>query len=216
MTKGSKTLPYEDLSGMFEQIKKAINSNNKRKYIYAYWDKLDAFNHKYGVGYKESEKHFKEIEKNLKKFINDITNTDTALIIVSDHGFVNTPFEKIIKLEDNPKMKECFTLPLCGERRTAFCYVHPLKAKQFETYVMKNLDRYCELYKSQDLINKNFFGLFEANLNLFDRVGDYILILKENYIIRDEITEKEKRFSIGHHGGISKEEMLVPLIFIKK
>jgi hypothetical protein len=37
--------------------------------------------------------------------------------------------------------------------------------------------------------------------------------MKENYLLKDKI-EKRKEFHVGNHGGVSKEEMLVPLIVI--
>ena len=216
MSKNSKILPYETLNGFFMQIKKAIKSSNSKKYIYAYWPELDSLNHKHGVEHKKSEKHFKEIDKKLRSFIKSLKGTNTLLIITADHGFVNTPIERIIKLEDHPKMKECLTLPLCGEGRVAYCYIHPEKAKQFENYVKNNLGKYCLIFKSQELINKNYFGLKKPNPKLFDRVGDYVLIFKENYILKDKIKKdkKKKKPDIGHHGGVSKEEMIVPLILV--
>jgi len=216
MSKNSKILPYGSLNGFFKQINKAINYNNKKKYIYAYWPEFDSLNHKHGVEHKKSEKHFKEIDKKLRSFIKNLKETNTLLIITADHGFVNTPIERIIKLEDHPKMKECLTLPLCGEGRVTYCYVHPSKAEEFEKYVKDKLGKYCDLFKGQELIDKNFFGLFEPNKKLFDRVGDYILIFKENYIIKDKIKrdKKKKKPNVGHHGGVSKDEMIVPLVLI--
>jgi hypothetical protein len=38
--------------------------------------------------------------------------------------------------------------------------------------------------------------------------------MKENYILKDKIKKIKKKMHIGHHGGVSKEEMLVPLIVI--
>ena len=216
MSKKAKSLGYENLDGFFRQIKRAINSSNRKKYIYAYWPEFDSLSHKHGAEHKKIEKHFNEINKRLKSFVKGLRGTNTQLIITADHGFITTPLEKIIRLEDHPKMKECLTLPLCGEGRVAYCYVHPSKAKQFENYVKTKLAKYCHLFKSQELIDKNYFGLFKPNPKLFDRVGDYILAFKENYIIKDEIPvkRKKKKQSIGHHGGISKEEMIVPLILI--
>ena len=72
----------------------------------------------------------------------------------------------------------------------------------------------CEIYKSRELIKNNFFGLFKANARLADRAGDYILIMKENYIIKDFVAGEDHDIHIGNHGGISKEEMFVPLIII--
>ncbi|MDP1629627.1 MAG: alkaline phosphatase family protein, partial [bacterium] len=214
-SKKARILGYRNLNQFFGQIKKAINSSKRRKYIYAYWWKLDSLNHEYGANSGKANKHFEEIDKKFSRFIKSFKNS--AFIITSDHGFINTPKKDEIKLEDHPKLKECLTLPLCGEGRVAYCYVHPSKAKEFERYVETKLKKHCFLFKSRDLINRNYFGLFEPNPKLFDRVGDYILILKKNYLLKDSIekNKKKKQPHIGHHGGVSKDEMLVPLIFIK-
>jgi hypothetical protein len=38
--------------------------------------------------------------------------------------------------------------------------------------------------------------------------------MRENYIIKDFVLGEKERFHIGNHGGVSKEEMFVPLIVI--
>ena len=56
-------------------------------------------------------------------------------------------------------------------------------------------------------------SLFEPNPKLADRIGDYVLICKENYLIKDTLkNEEEKIPHPGHHGGVSKEEMLVSMV----
>ncbi len=213
----ARILGYGNLNQFFGQIKKVVNSSSRRKYIYAYWGQLDSLNHQYGAGGGKANKHFKEIDEKFSRFIKSLKNSDTTFVVTADHGFMNVPKKDEVKLEDHPKLKECLTLPLCGEKRVAYCYVHPSKAGEFEKYVKTKLKKYCCLFKSHDLIDRNYFGLFEPNPNLFDRVGDYILIMKKNYILKDSIEKGKKkgRPHIGHHGGISKNEMLVPLIFIK-
>lgn len=216
MSKNSKILPYSSLISFFAQIKKAVKSSNRRKYIYAYWPEFDSLSHEFGVGHKKTEEHFDEIEKKIKALIKSIQKTDTLLIVTADHGFINVPKERIIDIDNHPKMKECLTLPRCGEGRVAYFYVHPDKAKQFEKYVKKHLGKYCFLFKSQELIDRHYFGLFEPNPKLRDRVGDYIICMKENYYIKDSlaIKSKKRKENIGHHGGISRDEMIVPLILI--
>ena len=213
MTKKAKRLSYKNLNGFFKQINNALNSTNSRKYIFAYWPKFDSLSHKHGIESKQSENHFKTLEKRLNVLIKKLKN-DTTLIITSDHGFISTEQERVIKLEDHPKLKECLTMPFCGDSRVIYCYVHPSKTKQFEDYLKHNLSKYCDFYKSQELIDKNYFGLFEPNPKLFDRVGDYVLICKENYIIKDLLENEERDDNIGHHSGISEDEMLVPLIVV--
>jgi histidinol phosphatase-like enzyme len=94
--------------------------------------------------------------------------------------------------------------------------VHPQKAKQFESYAKTALKDYCWVFKSTELVKKNFFGLGKPNKKLLDRIGDYVLIMKKNYIIRDSMLDLEQAKFIGNHGGVSHEEMFVPLIVIER
>ncbi len=209
----SKRMAYKTLNGFFSQISKAVKSGKRRKYIYAYWPQLDSICHHKGVESKKSRKHLRELNSGLKKFLKQIEGTDTTVIVTADHGLVDF---KEIKMEKHPQMKKCLSLPLCGEPRAAFCYVHPSKTKQFKEYVKKKLRNKFELFKSEELVKKGWFGLFEPNEKLFDRIGDYILIAKNNYSIKDCVLGEKKHNFVAHHGGLSKEEMYVPLIAIKK
>ena len=211
-SKKAKRIKYTTLNGFFRQVKKVIKSHHRRKYIYAYWPKFDSIAHKFGVKSKKAEKHFQEIDKKISSLVKSIKNTNTTIIITADHGHIDSAKDRLIKLEDHPKLKECLVLPLCGEPRAAYCYVHPFKTKQFENYVKNKLGKYCKLYRSQDLIKNNYYGLFEPNLKLLERIGDYVIVMKKNYIIKDNILKQKRHFHIGNHGGISEDEMIVPLI----
>lgn len=206
---------YTNLNGLFAQIKKTIKADSSKKYIYAYWPEFDSLSHHYGINSKRTERHFKEINKKLMAFLKKIKQTNTILIITADHGLIDTPKERIIKLENHPLLKECLTLPFCGDARTVYCYVHPNKAKQFESYVKNRLNKFCWLYQSEELVNKHFFGLFKPNPKLKERIGDYTLIMKENYVFLDQILGEERNVHVGNHGGTSKEEMIVPLIIFR-
>ncbi|MBN2458264.1 alkaline phosphatase family protein [Candidatus Woesearchaeota archaeon] len=208
----SKRVGCNTLNDFFMQMEKSIRSHNRKKFIFAYWPEFDSIAHKNGIGSKQAKKHYDELCRSLERFLKQIMDTKTTLIITSDHGLIDTTKDRMIQLEEHPELLDCLTLPLCGEPRAAYCYVHPSKAERFEAYVKTKLKKYCSLHKSQDLIDKNIFGLSEPDPSLFDRVGDYVLIMKENYIIKDMILKKERDFHIGNHGGVSRDEMIVPLI----
>jgi len=211
--KDSRGVPYKTLAGFFKQIRKTVSCNSKRKYIYAYWGGLDSACHKHGVESTEAKKHFRELDKRIKLLIKHLKNTNATVIITADHGLIDTKEEnKIIRLENHPKMQSCLELPLSGDPRTAYCYVKKSKTKPFESYVKKEFSKVCWLHRSSDLINKNYFGLHKPSKNLSKRVGNYTLIMKDNYIIKDFVQGEEEKIFIGNHGGISREEMFVPLI----
>ena len=80
--------------------------------------------------------------------------------------------------------------------------------------VNKKLKKYCWLHKSSDLVKKNIFGLGKPDPKLLDRIGDYTLIMKENYIIKDNLLGRKSYAMKGNHGGVSPDEMIVPLVII--
>jgi len=207
----SKMIGYTTLNGFFKQITKTIKSDTRKKYIYAYWPQFDALCHKKGVENKKTEKHFRELDAGIRKFLRKIENTNTQVIITADHGLVDT---KTIQLENHPKLKSCLTMPLCGDGRSKHCYVHPSKTKEFKKYVKTKLGKYCELHNSSEMIKQKYFGLGKTNPKLKDRIGDYMLIMKKKYAMDDSIIGTKKSINIGHHGGESEDEMIVPLIVI--
>lgn len=217
LTRGAKTLSYKDknLSGFFKKTKKAIKSGRKKKFVYAYWSQFDALCHRYGVHSKETAKHFEEINIGMERFVQSIKGTNSILIITADHGIIDTEKSKTIRVNDYPRLMETLALPLCGDPRLAYCYLRPKLTKQFEDFIEEYFSHACELRKSEELIENNFFGLSSPSKKLYDRVGDYTLIMKDNYVIKDFLIGEKEKFLIGNHGGVSSKEMFVPLITIE-
>lgn len=200
-------LHYNSMEGFIRQIKRAVNGN--QRFVYAYWPYFDKLCHENGVGSKITKDHLRELDTYIKRLKN---LKNTSVIITSDHGFMNA--SKTIKLENHPRLKECLSLTLCGEARAAYCYVYPSKTRQFEEYVNKNLSKYCYLYTREEIINEGWYGLYKPHDKLFDRIGDYVLLMKEGYVIKDKLLNEELSSDKGFHGGVSKEEMHVPLIVL--
>jgi hypothetical protein len=213
-TKKSDVVSCVTIKGFFSKIKKVVKKNNKKKYVYAYWSKFDTYSHKYGKDSEKTFKHFKEIDQALEGLVKSIKGTNTTLIITADHGQVVSKKSERIDLKNHPKLQECLSLPVCGEPRAAQCYVYPSKAKEFEKYVKTKMKKYCELYTREQTLKDNWYGLYKSNAKFFHRIGDYVLITKGKYIIKDNILGRDAKFDIGNHGGITKEEIEVPLIVI--
>ncbi|MBU1631816.1 MAG: alkaline phosphatase family protein, partial [Nanoarchaeota archaeon] len=183
--------------------------------ILSHWGGFDEICHSEGCSSVKTKNHFLELDKKLSTFVNSIKDTNTTLIITADHGQIDSSKSKAINLKDHPKLKETLRMPLCGEHRFTYCYVYPNKAKQFEEYVKTEMKNICDIYKSSDLIKQNMFGLFESCKELKSRIGDYVLIMKDDYTFKDWLPNEKEFFLKAVHGGTSKEEMNVPLIWIK-
>ena len=102
-------------------------------------------------------------------------------------------------------------LPLCGEPRTAFCYVRPALVEEFERYCLEVLGGKLDLIRSRELVEKGLFGLGEPHPRLDERIGDYTLLIRGNGVIRDWVPPEKLHLQLGVHGGLSPAELLVPL-----
>ncbi len=213
MSGNAERLGYTNMKDFFGQIRKAISSGGK-SYIHAYWPQLDAIAHLLGIQSAETKDHLQTFDKTLQWFVEEIQGTDTTLVVTSDHGFNDVSLENIVYTRDHPGLMKCLTLPLCGDTRTTYCYVRSSKVEAFERYIATNLDHACEVHNSLDLIEGEWFGLFEPSPKLQERVGDYTLTFKEGYAAMNCFPGSEPPMMLGHHGGTSDDEMMVPLIAI--
>lgn len=207
---------YNTFGGLTNKVAKIVKTRaRKRQYIYAYWPGFDDFSHYYGKEHAKSRQQLRFIDEGLQKFAKRIKNTNTLLLITADHGLITSSRRRTFFINKYPLLMQCLSQYLSGEPRALFCHVLPHKRQQFENYVKRHLGKYCTLHKSKELFEKNFFGLGKPHPELKERIADYILLLKENYVFRDSVDGHEPTFLRGHHGGVSREEMKVPLIKVK-
>jgi hypothetical protein len=70
----------------------------------------------------------------------------------------------------------------------------------------------CSVVKSSTLLKQGRFGRYAPHPKLHERIGDYTLIMKGHYTIAQNLMDAPASTDIGNHGGVSENEMKVPLI----
>jgi len=211
----AELIAYRDVADCFTAIAQLTRLHHERKYIYAYWPCFDSLAHEHGVGSHVVKRHFNELDICFSRLLVELAGTDTLMIITADHGFIDVPPENVIRMESHPELKDCLSVPLCGEQRFAYAYVRTEKRQEFEQYVNTHLDNAIELYASEELRHRNLYGLGPSHPELAARTGDYTLVMQHGYAIKDQIPGEGPFTMLGYHGGLSAEEMNVPLIVAK-
>jgi hypothetical protein len=204
---------YDAFSDAVNKVKTIILNDNERKYVALYCYKFDDTFHTYGTRSKKGRAVFSEVDKALESLSNSISGSNTTMIITADHGMVDTRKSELIRLMDHPELLDMLEIPPLGDSRVAYLYVRSSMSGQFEQYVRKELGKFCSLHRSEDLIKKGYFGLFEPNKELFSSVGNYTLIMKGNFAIQDLI-HLNSNHKKAHHGALSEDEMYVPVSVI--
>lgn len=209
----ARRIGYADLRSMLSQLRVCLQSD-ERQYIYAYWPEFDRLSHQFGNGSEQVARHYQHLEQALEEFHDSIAGCASLVLVTADHGFIDTRPEREIQVADHPVLRDSLSMPLSGEPRVAYCYVHPHRAHDFVDYVQDRLADKIELYTSQDLMTRGVFGMGAVHPQLAQRVGDYALIMKDNFVIRDWLAGEKPFFQRGVHGGTSEQEMRVPLIIL--
>ena len=209
-----KARPYgfASLAQMFETIAHIVRGPGERNYVYAYWPELDRLAHEHGVASRAARAHLAEIDAAFGSLLPEIRGTSTTVIVTADHGFIDARADQTIELETHPQLARTLSLPLCGERRAAYCYVHASERERFVEYVAAHLEGYADLKDSKHLLEAGYFGLGAPHPRLHERIGDYTLIMKDRSVIKDWLPGEPRYVQIGVHGGMCPQEMYVPLI----
>ncbi|MGA8056340.1 MAG: alkaline phosphatase family protein [Burkholderiales bacterium] len=208
----ARRVGYRSLDGLLDATTAIARRGRERQYVYAYYSEIDATAHKHGMASEAIAAEVAKLDAAFGRFLASIAGTDTLVLVTADHGFVDVAPGHQIELADHGALAETLVLPLCGEPRVAYCYVHPGREAQFERYVATVFADAASLFRSQDLLAQGWFGPGVPHPRLHERVGHYTLVMKDGYAIRDLLLDERRHDQIGVHGGATEDEMLVPLV----
>jgi predicted AlkP superfamily pyrophosphatase or phosphodiesterase len=209
---------YDTIAQCFQSVISAIVPTSgvaPTETIYAYIPHFDEYAHYHGINSPQTIEIFQQIDREFERLVKLSMGMDTTYIVTADHGLIDTTPDSILQLSSYPSIRECLILPLCGEPRVPYCYVRPQKLSQFISEVDKHLGAYCDRYELSELLEKKLFGTGTPHPKFFDRVGDQILIMRENYVLIDKVYHEGHKQFVGFHGGLSDDEMRVPLVVVQ-
>lgn len=203
---------HHGIDDYYAQVLKAVQASEARKYIYAYWPSYDGIAHDAGVASKKLYEHFQRLDEGFAHLQQQLAGTDTLLLLTADHGFIDTTEQSRLSINDHPELLECLQLPLCGEPRMAYCYPRHDRRQAFVDYVQGQLAHAVDMHAGAALIEQNLYGLGEPHPELQSRVGEYVLLMKDNYTLTQTLPGEKGMNMTGQHGGLSRAEVEIPLV----
>jgi len=203
--------PFRSLRGLFARLR-ALARERKPSYCYAYWPQLDTLSHHHGAGSAQAAAHLRALDAAVGACAARLRGTGTVLLVVADHGFVDTRAQTRLRLADHPRIADTLALPLCGEPRTAFCYVRPGAEAEFVARVGEELGHAVRVRSAAELLAEGILGPGEAHPETVSRLGTHVLHLEGEYCLTDRVPGERQPFAqVGVHGGLSDAELRVPL-----
>lgn len=150
-------------------------------------------------------------ENNLNEFC--AKTQDTIIIITSGHGMVDVSEE--VQLHLRRDLTECMIMPPDIEGRAMSFFLKPDKRGQFYRIFSDSFGNDFTLIPSSEVMRKGLYGRGKTHPKISDFMGDYMACGISDKTLRFRaLNEKPKNPPKAASGGLTDEEMIVPLIVL--
>ena len=218
--KGSEAFSFVNFSDLTVKLRDQINKAAGRNFFFIYWDKLDTLAHKYGPDSDSCKVELAKISYLLlTEFVQKLskkTRKETLLIFSADHGQIGINPKEVIYLNKDKFIMENFKkdkkreiiLPTGGPR-SVFLHIKKSKLDEVFLYLKDKLQKKADVLLMEEAIKLGLFGKNKISPRFRKRLGDLLILPHKNYTIWREYKKKKFKY-LGHHGGLSREEMVIP------
>ncbi len=211
-------IPVIGFEDMLVKARRLVKQNGP-EYIFGYNELLDHAEHTYNYREEEPLELLLSMLRSLDSILlRHIKGSNYNLIITSDHGHIIVRANDLIKIDHSHTMMEYLSMPPWGEGRAAFVDVKIKRKEEFEAYMKRKFSNSILVVDSDYAIKSGIFGAKAIKDNIRYRFGTHILIPKGNkhihYIYPTSQYDTKVSAKLGVHGGLSTDEIEIPLILI--
>jgi len=201
------TVLIEEIDELFDKTKE-LCADDKKRFIYTYWNQPDGKMHLNGCYHKR----IKEIVADIQERVADLRNSveDTLIIVTADHGLIDSTVKTINRY---PEIADCLRHPTGLEPRCNSYYVKEGMIDKFTDAFKKEFDGEFVLYSKEEFLNKGFLGEGVPHKKSLDFLGDIIAVAVGDIGLWHD-NGADKIFK-ALHAGMTKKEMIVPLIVLE-
>jgi len=177
--------------------------------ILAYWHQPDTLMHNDGPFSESVRRDLALTDARLGDFFQSIE--DSLLIVTADHG--HTPIEREIFLDEIAELNDCLILPPSLETRAVSLFVKPSCKAEFAARFEDQFAESFLLLTHESVFQRGLFGPGTPHRKVDDFIGDFLACGIGHSIIRYHTPFNRPHTPfLGHHAGLRREEMIVPLV----
>jgi predicted AlkP superfamily pyrophosphatase or phosphodiesterase len=227
MAQGSEARGYYTLAEGLTTLKRKVNKSEGAALFYFYTPFIDALAHKNGPF---SYQSLAEADATLllldKYLLHPLRGRDDTLIVISaDHGQVRVDYRSTFYINLQPEFQElrCYLrankrgkiLTPGGSPRDVFLYVREEYVGRAQSLLRRMLGGRADVLRTQQLIDAGLFGVTEPSPDFMKRVGNLVILPHGDETVWWYEKDKLELKLNGLHGGLSRDEMEIPLILYR-
>ncbi len=199
-----------------------------KKFLYAYVDDPDRTMHRRGVHSPETRQVLRQIGQRCEQLCRRLPER-TLVLFLADHGHMDV---EGVCLADYPPLLECLRVhprgrqsrgvlrtrdnvplldPSLDPRAVAF-FLEPGKEDLFQERFLEIFGRDFLLFSREEALSRQLFGPGLPHPQAVSMLGDFVAAGIGRKAIY--MTRRERRVYIGHHTGLTEEEMRIPVLAV--
>ena len=192
-----------------ERIAAAVAATAERPSLtYLYDSDLDWTGHRYGVASSQWLQQLSSIDSEVEQ-LREALPRDIRLVVVADHGMVDSPPESRIDVDEQVELRSGVAL-LGGEARFRHLYCrHGAVDDVLATWTEVLGDR-ADVLTREEAIRRGWFGPVRAAV--LPRLGDVVVAGRGDHAIFSSQDFAYETTLVGLHGSLTPDEMLVPIL----
>jgi hypothetical protein len=201
--------PAGNLSDMFTLARQILDRSKSKTLLTLYWPGLDSLGHARGPGSDAYVAEVRAIDDALRRELVGRVE-DTLLLVSSDHGFVAMETADYLSLGSIPDLQENALLRPVGEPRASYVYLRDGAKARLAWHTPAILTGDLLLLDPDDVIRTGILGVGQPHPETRNRLGDYLLVSTGRAGLYHPYPDAP--YLRGMHGGLTEEEMYVPLV----
>ncbi len=179
--------------------------------LYVYYTTFDAVSHESGPWSDAALECFQRVDSVFQAVVPHLRAIKADMLVTADHGFTRAFREKCWRL-DRRTVKSMLKHAPSGEARLTYCHVRAGAENDFTALANETMKGKAIVVPSWNLVRAGLFGPGTPHRRLKERIGTHTLLMESGWTTSFRYPGEHRHFMRGVHGGLSSDEMWVPLI----
>jgi hypothetical protein len=220
--RGSKINAYASASDLSVSLRKFVERSKGKNYVYVYWSMIDTIEHIFGPTTDQALVEGSLISHALYEgFLSKLDRKSakkTMVVVTADHGQLKVDSSKTLYMNRFGNLTKNFqkspngsAIPPWGGARDSFILVEDDAIEKTKAYLEKKLKGVASVLRTEDAIRAGLFGINKPSRKFRRRVGNLMVLPHGNKTVWYKYQKDNKLNVGGHHGGLSRAEMTIPL-----
>ena len=189
----------------------AAQREGERSLVYAYHGDLDFTGHVRGPASQAWALELANVDR-LAAAIADRLPPAGALVVTGDHGMVE--LSSPVDIDDVPALQEGVRL-VGGEPRARHVYAQARAADDVLATWRETLGEGFAVLSRDEAVETGWFGP-RVSTAARARIGDVVAVARSTGGLVRRCAEPQESSFVGHHGSLTADEMLVPLLVVRR